>query len=83
MKVDKEQKRLKAIKLKYVFRPRECRHCKEEYKRERMWQVYRFGPCKTWNKWYYCQRCMHSAKAVLREIDTDNYPWGIAGIDPF
>ena len=35
MKVDKEQKRLKAIKLKYVFFPKQCEHCGEVFKKEK------------------------------------------------
>lgn len=83
MKIDKEQKRLKAIKLKYVLFPTKCSCCKEEYKREKMWQLYRYGINKTWHKHYYCQNCMHSAKEVLHEIDTDESIFGLAGIDDF
>lgn len=83
MKVDKEQKRLKAIKLKYVLFPTKCNCCGEEYKREKMWQLYRYGVNKTWHAWHYCQNCMHSAKEVLNEVDTDECCWGIAGIDSF
>ena len=83
MKVDKEQKRLKAIKLKYVLFPTKCKCCGEEYKREKMWQLYRYGINKTWNKWHYCQNCIHSAEEVLHEIDTDESIFGLAGIDDF
>lgn len=83
MKVDREQKRLKAIKLKYVLFPTKCDCCGEKYKREKMWQLYRYGVNKTWHKWYYCQRCMHSAEEVLNEVDTDETIFGIAGIDDF
>ena len=34
MKVDKEQKRLKAIKLKYVLFPTKCDCCGEEVKKD-------------------------------------------------
>lgn len=83
MKVDKEQKRLKSIKLKYVLFPTKCDYCEEEYKREKMWQLYRYGANKRWHEWHYCQRCMHSAEEVLNEVDTDESPFGIAGIDDF
>lgn len=83
MKVDKEQKRLKAIKLKYVLFPTKCDYCEEKYKREKMWQLYRYGANKRWHEWHYCQRCMHSAEEVLNEVDTDESPFGIAGIDDF
>ena len=83
MKVDKEQKRLKAIKLKYVLSPTKCDCCGEEYKREKMWQFYRYGINESWHKWHYCQNCMHSAEEVLHEIDTDESIFGLAGIDDF
>ena len=35
MKVDKKQKRLKAIKLKYVHSPTKCNYCGEEYEEEK------------------------------------------------
>ena len=80
MKVDKEQKRLKAIKLKYVLFPKKCDCCGETYKREKMWQVYRYDMLGA-SKWHYCQNCMHSAEEVLYEIDTDAVPEGISGVD--
>ena len=83
MMIDKEQKRLKAIKLKYVLFPTKCDCCGEEYKREKMWQLYRYGINKTWHKRHYCQNCMRSAKEVLHEIDTDESIFGLAGIDDF
>lgn len=81
MKVDKEQKRLKAIKLKYVLFPTKCNCCGEVYKREKMWQVYCYAAMTGMYKWHYCQNCMHSAEEVLYEIDTDAVPWGISGVD--
>ena len=84
MKVDKHKKRLKAIKLKYVFFPTKCRCCKEEYKREKMWLVYRYGINKVTVKCRYCQNCLRSAKDVLNEIDRPTSPlFGIIGIDEF
>lgn len=83
MKIDRDQKRLNAIKLKYVLFPTKCNCCGEEYKKEKMWQLYRYGINKTWNKWNYCQNCMHSAKEVLDEVDTDECNFGLAGIDNF
>ena len=83
MKVDKEQRRLKSIKLKYVFFTTKCHYCGQLYKREKMWQLYRYGINATWQKWHYCQNCMHSAEEVLNEVDTDEFPSGIAGIDNF
>lgn len=83
MKIDREKKRLKSIKLKYALFPTKCRCCKEEYKREKMWHVCRYGVNATVHDWYYCQNCMHSAEDVLNEIDTDGVPFGIAFVDDF
>ncbi len=83
MKVDKEQKRLKAIKLKYVRSDTECDYCGEEFKREKMWRVNRYGVNRRIHTWHYCQNCMHSAKEVLNEIDTDACSFGIAYVDDF
>lgn len=73
MKVDKEQKRLKAIKRKYILFPTRCDCCKEEYKMEYMWQFYRYGVNNSRIRVNYCQHCMPSAEDVLHEIDT-NHP---------
>lgn len=81
MKVDKEQKRLNAIKLKYVLFPTECACCGNEYKREKMWQVNRYSSLQQSYKLHYCQNCMHSAEKVLYEVDTDEAPGGIVGVD--
>ena len=74
MKVDKEKKRLKAIKLKYVLFPTKCSCCNKEYKREKMWQIYLDDVNQTWTKWHYCQNCMHSAEEVLKEVNTLRIP---------
>lgn len=83
MKVDNEKKRMKAIKLKFVFFPTKCDCCEEKYKRKKMWQLNRYGINKTSHKWHYCQNCMHSAEDVLNEVDTDEFFFGLAGIDDF
>lgn len=83
MKVDKEHKRLKAIKLKYVLFPTKCSCCGKVYFGDKMWNLYRYGIKKTWHKWHYCQMCMHSAEEVLNEVDTDECIFGIAGVDNF
>lgn len=83
VKVNREQKRLKAIKLKYFFFGRECASCGEKFKREKMWRVYRYGINQTCHPWYYCKNCMHSAEEVLYEIDTDESIFGIAVVDNF
>jgi aminoglycoside phosphotransferase (APT) family kinase protein len=53
MKIDKEQKRLRAIKLRDVFFPRKCKCCGDEYALEKMWSVNRYGVNATCNTWYY------------------------------
>ncbi len=81
MKVDKEKKRLKAIKLKYVLCATRCACCGEEFKFERMWHVYRYDSTLNCDEYYYCRRCTPSAKDVLKEIDTDECIFGIVGVD--
>lgn len=83
MEIDKNQKRLNAIKLKYVIFPTKCNCCGKEYVREKMWRVFRWGENMTSVKWNYCQRCMHSAEEVLNEIDTDEGLWEISHVDDF
>ena len=81
MKVDKEKKRLEAIKLRLVLFPTKCRCCNEEFVWERMWRVHRYGINKTCVEWNYCQECMHSQEEVLHEIYTDGLLFGIFGVD--
>lgn len=81
MKIDKHQKLLKAIKLKYAFSPTKCHACGEEYVREYMWTFYRYGINHRHIKHHYCQHCMHSVEEVLQEIATDNSPFGLVGVD--
>ena len=82
MKIDRKQKRLNAIKLKYVIFPTECRICREEYVKEKMYSVNRWGINRTVSTWHYCQNCMHSKEEVLHSIDTDKN-FGIVSTDPF
>lgn len=83
MKIDLHQKRLNAIKLRYYFFPRQCCSCRKEYAREKMY----FVPCWGVNKkvwpYYYCQKCVKSKEDVLREIDDEEYGFGIAFVDDF
>ena len=83
MKVDKEQKRLKAIKLRYILFPKECNCCRKKYKNEKMWRVKRYGIDEPIINYYYCQSCMHSPQDVLNEIYTDSSVFGIVGVDDF
>lgn len=81
MKVDKKQKRLKAIKLRYALFSTKCECSGEEYKHEKMWKVNRWGINNSIRTWHFCQNCMHSAEEVLNEIDTDASIFGIAFVD--
>lgn len=83
MAINNDSSRLDAIKLKYSFFAVKCERCGEEFKRIKMWQFKRYGINKTIHKHFYCQNCMHSAKDVLHEIDTDESPFGIAFVDSF
>ena len=83
MKITLEKRRLKEIKLKFFFFPRECACCKCHVKLERMWAVWRYGVNKTCHQWFYCQDCMKTAEDVLNEIDTDSCMFGIAGVDSY
>ena len=83
MEAKKNEKRLKAIKLKYVFLKTKCNLCQNEYNLEKMWIVYRYGINKTTHKFSYCQNCIRSKLDVLNEIDTDEYPFGIVDADSF
>ena len=83
MKVNFEQKRLKAVKSRFRIFPTKCECCGEEFYFEKMWSILRWGINETCHNWYYCKKCMHSADEVLNEVDTDECPWGIAVIDPF
>ena len=46
-----------------------------------------FVPCWGVNKkvwpYYYCQKCVKSKEDVLREIDDEEYGFGIAFVDDF
>ena len=86
MEIDRVQKRLNAIKLKFIFLPTKCDYCGKKYKFEKMWTFYRDVPMGIGAEikpWHSCRNCMHSREEVLEEIDTDAYPFGLYGIDPF
>ena len=80
MKIDHHQKRLNAIKLKYVFFPKKCMICREEYRKERMYRVDRWIVNQRVLECWYCQHCIHSKEELLNKIDTD-YGCGIAFVD--
>ena len=78
-----EERRLRAIKSKFMILGRICECCKEEVSFEKMWVVDRWGAKKMIYPHYYCQKCMHTVKDVLNEIDNDACPYGIAFVDPY
>lgn len=77
-----KEKRLRAIKSKFMILARQCECCKEEVSFETMWEVKRWGVNNRIYLWNYCKRCMHTAEDVLNQIDNDACPWGIAYVDP-
>lgn len=84
MKINRHEKRLKAIKTTYpLFLPKKCICCKNEYVREKMWKVFRWGVNKTAHEYDYCKNCMPDKESVLNRIDTDVCLFGIAGVDDF
>ena len=83
MKVKPKNKRLKAVKPRFMLLPTKCESCHQEIYFEKMWKVSRWGMNQAVCTWHYCKNCMHSAEEVLKEVDTDDCPWGLAYIDPF
>lgn len=82
MKVNKENKRIKAVKSRFVFFPHECCHCRDEFYFEKMWKVTRWTINDRTHDWFYCRKCMPTAESVLHEVDTDSSWYGIAFVDP-
>ena len=62
MKKDNRQERLKAIKLRYVVFPTECKICGKKHKFEKMWKFQRYYINKEVVNWHFCQDCISSAK---------------------
>lgn len=83
MKKDNRQERLKAIKLRYVVFPTECKICGKKHKFEKMWKFKRYYINKEVVNWHFCQDCISSAEEALEEIDTDECVFGIAHVDSF
>ena len=83
MKFNKDELRLLHIKKRYILFPAKCDCCNNIYRFTKMYHVNRWGPNKRIVDHYYCLNCMHSAQDVLSEIDSDEIPFGIAGIDDF
>jgi len=74
-------KRLDAIKFGSSEKIRKCSCCGWQIGIEEMWTVTRHSHHgKT--DYHYCTNCMLTAEQVLHEIDTDDNPYGIFGVDP-
>lgn len=72
------QKRLKHLRLKYVFFPKMCSCCKKTFNRTKMWRV-RAGSSATHNLiekpvYYYCIECKNSIEAALHARPTASRP---------
>lgn len=83
MRITYEERRLRAIKLRYVFFAQRCECCKDQLSFEKMWSVDRWGPRETVERYYYCQNCIRTPKDVLNKIDTDDNQFGIAFVDEY
>ena len=81
MEIDKNKKRLRAIKDKFILFDTECSCCNRIFKFEKMWSVDRWGVNKKIFTWNYCHYCMDTKEDVLNEIDTDSCIFGIAWVD--
>lgn len=83
MKVDLKKKRLRAVKSRFVFFPKKCSCCNEEFYFEKMWKVKRWTLNERTHDWFYCKKCIPTAEAVLHEVDTDASWYGIAFVDSY
>lgn len=81
MKKTLAERRIKAVKSKFVVFPVKCRCCKSSIKFEKVWRVQRWGVNKTVHNWFYCKDCKPTPEDVINEIDTDNCCFGIAFVD--
>ena len=82
MMISKEQKRLKAIKeIRPLVFPVTCSCCNNDFVREKVFKVARWGVNKMVHDWYYCKHCMPTKEDVIHEIDTDKCIFGIAFVD--
>lgn len=77
------KRRLKAVKKRYVFLPKQCDCCGYLISKENMWKVKRWGFWHTVHTWYYCQNCMPTPEDVLNKIYENSYSFGIAGVDDY
>lgn len=74
--------RLDGITLSNVDDSKQCTCCCVGGKK-RMWHCHRYSKRGGHQSYYYCLGCMPTAEAVLHEIDSDNVPFGLVGIDEY
>ncbi|MBU5331764.1 hypothetical protein KQI61_06105 [Anaerocolumna aminovalerica] len=82
MMITKEQKRLNSIKeIKPLLFYRTCHCCDNDFVKEKIFKVDRWGVNNSVHSWYFCKKCMSTKEDVLNEIDTDECIFGIAYVD--
>ena len=78
-----KQKRLNAIKTKFIYGIKKCDHCKKVITKQEIWTVYRYAVNGEIKKYHYCKKCFKTKEDVLNEIDTDEILFGIAYVDDY
>lgn len=75
--------RLEAITVIRTKEAEVCNCCGVAFENTDMWHCYRYGKESHHVDYYYCMKCMPTPEAVLHEIDTDDVPFGLSGIDEY
>lgn len=75
-------RRLRAVKLRWVLFSKKCQCCGDFISREKIYVVPQWDRKRTVENYYYCQECVHSKEEVLKTI-YKNGSRGIAYIDPY
>ena len=83
MMIDREAKRIHAIKLRYVFTEHQCSCCGNYFRKEKMYKVHVWGVNRSVVPLDFCQNCMKSREEVLEEVDSYQGFFGIAFVDDF
>lgn len=78
-----DEQRLEEITKVNVKEPKVCKCCGVTYKNGYMWHCQRYGKHRHHVDYYYCVKCMPTEEAVLNEIDTDEVPYGLVGVDEY
>ena len=75
--------RILYIKKKKAISVRICKKCGDIiYPKEKYFSVNRWYHDRQITKMAYCTACIKTRKEVLKEIESDNHPYGIAFVDP-